>query len=115
MDQMHQEKVLDIERPGIYTCDAIFTKLLNNILIVRTADCLPIIFSDTNSQRIGVLHMGWKSAQKGILNNLPYSLEGFKVILGVGLRKCCYQVGEEFSSYKEFSPFLTKKDDNLFF
>ncbi len=115
MNQEHSSKVCCLDHPGVYDGDGIFSKAKNNFLIVRTADCLPLIFSNQNSEIIGVVHMGWRSAQKGILSNIGFDLSDFKVIASLGLRKCCYEVGSEFSDYGEFKPYLGQRDSKLYF
>lgn len=115
MNQEHGSKVHIVKKQGVYVGDAIFTSCANNLLVVRTADCLPIIFCENDSEKIGVLHMGWRSAKEAILDNIPYSLENFKVVLGAGLRKCCFEVKNEFLTNKQFKPFIYTRENKLFF
>jgi copper oxidase (laccase) domain-containing protein len=115
MKQIHSSIVYEVSKPGIYEGDALFTKDKNHPLIVKTADCLPLIFVSEKAGVAGVVHMGWRSAREGILDNIPYDLAAFKVVAGVGLRKCCYRVGEEFLTYRGFDDFLTKENDCIYF
>ncbi|MEM7816981.1 MAG: polyphenol oxidase family protein [Candidatus Aenigmatarchaeota archaeon] len=113
LNQIHSSKINFIKEAGLYIGDGLFTGCKNLTLVVRTADCLPVFFA--NSNKIGLVHMGWRGAVEGILNNLDYKLSNFKVIAGVGLRSCCYKVGEEFLNYKEISSYLINREGNLYF
>jgi YfiH family protein len=109
LDQKHSRQVMIIDKPGFYPGDGLFTKDTNHIIAVRTADCLPIFFASDELGVVGIIHMGWRSAQKGILDNIPYRLSSFKVIAGVGLDNCCFEVGEEFLGYSRLAPFVVTK------
>ena len=114
MNQLHSGRILTIEEPSQYSCDGIFTKGTGHALVVKTADCLPLIFSDSSKGIIGVVHMGWCGARDSILNNIPYDLSSFKVLAGVGLRRCCYEVGEELLD-SSLAGYLSKKDSKFYF
>lgn len=115
MDQEHGGKVLSVLEPGKYTCDGIFTSCPELVLVVKTADCLPLIFFSPKNKMSGVVHMGWRSAEKGILGNIEMDLKDFIVIAGTGLRKCCYEVGPEFKGYKDFSDYIVEKNNGFSF
>ncbi|MCF7916434.1 MAG: polyphenol oxidase family protein [Candidatus Omnitrophica bacterium] len=114
MVQKHSRQIVLAEKPGVFISDGIFTKQKNHFLVVKTADCLPIFLTD-NYSYVGVIHVGWKSAKKRILENIPFDLSESKVFAGPGLRSCCYQVGQEFKQYPIFSGCLKKKKQNIFF
>lgn len=114
MDQQHTARICLINRPGAHQADGMFTRKKRLFLFVKTADCLPLLFAGPSGW-IGGIHMGWKSAQKGILKNISFTLTGWKVFAGPGLRCCCYQVGREFLAYSEFSHFLREASGSLFF
>lgn len=114
MQQKHSRQIAIVKKPGIYDSDGLFSEQKNHFLIVKTADCLPLFFVNSNDL-VGVIHLGWRSAKKGILDNIPFNLTGFKVVAGVGLRSCCYQVGEEFRNFSKLSPYLKKVEKSLYF
>jgi YfiH family protein len=115
LKQIHSSKIHFIKNEGIYTGDGLFTKEDSLALTVRTADCLPIFFQSQSFGVIGIIHMGWRGAKEGILGNVPYQLSSFRIVLGVGLRKCCYEVGEEFLNYHNLADFIEKKENRLYF
>ncbi|MCM8831616.1 MAG: polyphenol oxidase family protein [Candidatus Omnitrophica bacterium] len=115
LKQLHSTKINVVKDEGLYAGDGLITKSNKLLLVVKTADCLPIFLYSKLKNLIGLVHMGWRGAINGILDNLPQNLSSFKVIAGVGLRSCCYKVGREFLKYKEILPFLIKKDNVLYF
>lgn len=115
MKQVHGAAVQKISVPGVYTCDGIFTDAKDLALVVRTADCLPLIFYSQKENIAGVVHMGWRSAKEGILSNIPYDLSSFKVAAGVGMRRCCYEVGSEFLDYTDMKPHISVRNDKYYF
>ena len=115
LNQIHSEKVLLVDQAGCYEGDGLFTKNSGLVLVVKTADCLPLLFESRELGVIGSVHMGWKSAKAGILDNLPYELGSFKVVAGVGLRKSCYEVGDDFLNHQPFKPFIEKVDARFYF
>ncbi len=115
LKQIHSARVHTVEGSGRYEGDGLFTCRRNLVPAVRTADCLPLLFYDKKQGMIGAVHMGWRSAYAGILNNLPCDLSSCTVIASVGLRRCCYRVGEEFAGYGVFRDHLRRGEDALVF
>ncbi len=115
LNQTHSAQINRAKEPGYYQGDGIFSKNDNLALSVKTADCLPIFFHSFKLNLIGMVHMGWRSAKSGILEKIDHDLSSFKVLAGVGMRKCCYQVQEEFLSYPEFLGSLEKRGTGLYF
>ncbi|MCF7870809.1 MAG: polyphenol oxidase family protein [Candidatus Omnitrophica bacterium] len=113
MNQRHSASLALVQKPGLYHADGLFTKHRGHFLAVKTADCLPLLLA--NEDVIGVIHMGWRSAEKGILKNISFDLTDFKVAAGLGLRSCCYQVGNEFREFGEFSSYLRTTSKGVFF
>jgi YfiH family protein len=63
-------------------------------LLVLVADCLPVAL--IGSGRAAMLHCGWRPLAAGIVER---ALAGFPeppaAAIGPGIRRCCYEVGEE--------------------
>lgn len=115
MKQVHGADIKVIDDPGLYVCDGIFTKSRGLALVVKTADCMPLIFHSEQEDIIGVVHMGWRSAKDGILGNIPYDLSLFRVAAGAGMRRCCYEVGGEFLEYANIRPYVVSQNDKYYF
>ena len=117
MHQTHSNKVMIIDKHNKnlkrFNSDALLTKLRGVSLGVVTADCVPIILYDANSQTIGCIHAGWKGALYGIIEN---TIKEFKKInsknkifasIGPCIGKKSYEVDIDF--YKNF---LSKSKKN---
>ncbi len=120
--QVHGGSLAVIERvvgapapiPG---CDALLTQQPGAALLVRSADCLPIVFADPSRGAVGIAHAGWR----GLAVQLParvvaafrhcyHSAPGeLRVAIGPAIRACCYEVGAEF--VKRFGPFVQPRGE----
>ena len=115
MKQIHGPDVKLIKEPGVYECDGLFTVESELALVVRTADCLPLVFYSEKTRAAGVIHMGWRSAAAGILEYIPFDLSSFTCVAGVGLRACCYRVGDDFLENSRMKAFVTRRQKNYYF
>jgi YfiH family protein len=115
LKQIHSTKIYPVKKGGIYEGDGLFSAQHNLALVVRTADCLPILLYSQDLDVMGVIHMGWRGAKEGILEKIPYELSSFKAVMSVGLRKCCYAVGKEFLAHKNIADFVAKRGEELYF
>lgn len=87
---------------SIEDTDGIVTREKEVALAVRTADCVPLLYSDTEAGVIGVSHNGWRGTLKNISKNMLDTMERagarrdrIKVALGPGIGACCYDVDED--------------------
>ena len=114
--QTHSSQTIVVKKPGVYPGDGIFTSQRDLILAIRTADCLPVFFFGKNLW--GLVHLGWKPAYYGILDNLPISFSrrrDFIAVCGPGLRQCCFEVKRDFLGWDKFSPFISSRKNKFFF
>jgi polyphenol oxidase len=110
--QVHGDRIISLEKKAWKQeivppqADGLVTDLPNVPLVVRTADCFPVFIYDPKHHCLGLVHAGWRGTEKGIV---PVAIRVFKerwgsrpedlrIALGPGIRKCCYQVGEEFKN-----------------
>ena len=90
--------------------------LKNRLLLIRTADCVPIIvygnfcIDETNERDIAaVIHAGWRSIAKNIIENMVEKLlknnilvDQIYISMGPHICICCFAVGEEvINKFKE--------------
>jgi YfiH family protein len=72
LDQVHGDEVLLIEdRPAVSTHsagtgDAMVTPLSDLCLVIRTADCVPVLAMDCEKKIAGAAHSGWKGTMLGV-------------------------------------------------
>lgn len=83
--------------------DAHVTSKAGIALCVQTADCIPILFADSNNSIIGAAHSGWKGVLSGIIDStilemqkLGANVQNIEVIIGPCIHQKSYEVGREF-------------------
>ncbi|MGH9715045.1 MAG: peptidoglycan editing factor PgeF [Candidatus Acidiferrales bacterium] len=88
--------------------DALFTRERGVLLVVQTADCIPILLADPKHRAVAAIHAGWRGTLSRIAEKtlgrmqMDFGTRPDEVIaaLGPGIGQCCYEVGEEVA--KEF-------------
>lgn len=100
--------------------DALYTTQTGEVLIVKTADCMPLFFWSETEQLIGIIHSGWKGTELGIsekvfkhLQKDGFSLDSIQAYIGPCARKDKYEVGEElYQKFKQYEPEAIEPKDN---
>ena len=83
--------------------DALFTREPGLLLVVQTADCIPILLADPKRRAIAAIHAGWRGTLRRIAAktlgrmHMEFGTRPEDVIaaLGPGIGRCCYEVGSE--------------------
>jgi YfiH family protein len=83
--------------------DGIVTDTPGLVVVVQTADCLPVILVDRKRRAIGVFHAGWRGTVKRVVEKGVGEMRkefgsdprNLVAAIGPGVRGCCYDVGEE--------------------
>ena len=89
--------------------DALITRERGILLTIQTADCIPILLTDTKNRAVAAIHSGWRGTLARIAAKalgrmqMEFGTKPKDVIaaLGPGIGRCCYEVGEEVA--KEFA------------
>ncbi len=102
LNQVHGNEVVclsaDDEAPDVHTADGAFTQATDTVLVVMTADCLPVVLADATGCSLAVVHAGWRGLAAGVLGNaLSYfdSNEPVSAWLGPAIGPQAFEVGEE--------------------
>lgn len=61
------ENAAEIE--GVPEADASYTNKIGQVLLIPTADCLPVLFVSKNGDEIAAAHAGWRGLSAGVLEN----------------------------------------------
>ncbi len=80
--------------------DALVTNQPQFLLVVRTADCVPVLLVDHKTGVIGAIHAGWRGAVGGIVpKTIQTCVEHFgsnvahmHMALGPSIGPCCYEI-----------------------
>ena len=112
MEQSHSDVSLEVDTPGTYKSDGLITKKKKLALVVKTADCMPVIITD--DIRVGIIHIGWKGLENKIFHKTvaKFNLSKLKVSIGPHAQKCCYEVKEDLES--KFSNYSFKDGKKIF-
>ncbi len=102
--QVHGAEVRRAEPKGILTAqehaagDGLWTDESGLALMVLTADCFPVaLYGKDGTQRLAVVHAGWKGVLGGIAERGIDALGSKKpaAVIGPGIGACCYEVGDD--------------------
>lgn len=83
--------------------DGLISQARGVALLLRFADCLPLMLYDPLRQAIGLVHIGWRGCLAGAVSNTlvamqrAFSSDPRDLLAGLGpaIGPCCYQVGPE--------------------
>lgn len=79
--------------------DATYTETIHRVCAVLTADCLPILISDTQGRHVAAIHAGWRGLAAGIieatLRALPISPQHLLAWLGPAIGPEKFEVQED--------------------
>jgi YfiH family protein len=75
LHQVHGSDVVDVRRfVSPPQADASVGRHANDISVVRTADCLPVLFCSDDGETIAAAHAGWRGLAAGVLENTVASM-----------------------------------------
>lgn len=118
--------IVDNKVPA-FDCDGDFliTHKKNIGIGIIAADCLPIVFYDSQQHIAAIAHAGWRGSVAGIVNEVLATLTGkyqtnvnnLQIFFGPCAKLCCYQVEESFYSQIPIAARQTiiTRDNNFYF
>ncbi|GJH43756.1 peptidoglycan editing factor PgeF [Pasteurella canis] len=101
LEQIHSTKVikLPITNTSSLTADAVYTDQPNQVCLVMTADCLPVLLTAEQGNEVAAVHAGWRGLCNGILEQTvaQFRCPKTKIIawLGPAIGPKKFQVGQE--------------------
>ncbi len=121
-EQIHSANVADITETAariqkIDDTDGVVTNLERVILVVRTADCVPMIFADKKAGTIGISHQGWRGSLKRLPEKIIHAMRkkgadssNIEIAIGPAIGDCCYDISEDryYAFMEEFNGFSDK-------
>jgi YfiH family protein len=104
--------------------DAMVTALCGVMLGILTADCVPVLFADSEAGVIGAAHAGWKGAVGGVLENTVAAMvtlgakpSRIAAAIGPAIAQAHYEVGADLRARfgEDDSRFFVASDRTGFF
>ncbi len=131
LKQIHSNIVLDVSAPVKFPeGDGLITSEKRLYLIIKTADCFPVIAYNLEAGFVAALHAGWRGVYKNIFKefkkkaielgtNRSVMDSNTNFIIGPGICGKCYEVGRSF--YYDFKmigfgeEFFRTEGDKVYF
>lgn len=122
-EQIHSTNIAIVDNKNsdgfrkIEDIDGLITKNFKTILVVRTGDCLPIIYVDKTNEIIGISHQGWRGSLKKMVQkmvermlDIGSSREDILIASGPSIGDCCYDINDDryYSFLEEFDGYSDK-------
>jgi polyphenol oxidase len=100
MRQVHGSNVIDADaRPVFPEADGAVARQRGRVCAVVTADCMPVLLSDSEGTAVGVAHAGWRGLAAGVIEATlaAMRLPPGRIIawLGPAIGPAVYEVGED--------------------
>lgn len=100
LQQVHGSKIVAaVPENQNKMADASYSRTPNQVCIVTTADCLPVLLCDRNGEQVAAIHAGWRGLAEGVLEtaieqlNVP-TLE-LLAWFGPAISQSKFEVGED--------------------
>lgn len=98
LNQTHSTIVTQVSAPTsrVLDADGVFTCSRNIVCSAMTADCLPVILTDTQGTQVAAVHAGWRGLSNGIVENALAMFSGDVMAwLGPAIGPHAFEVGED--------------------
>lgn len=102
VNQVHGTEVIELTPDNVQDnarADASFTRNPGIACAILTADCLPVILTDSRGTVVGAAHAGWRSLSGGVIENLVSAMavapETLHAWLGPAIGPDSFEVGPE--------------------
>jgi YfiH family protein len=98
LNQTHSTTVLTALSPTdtVLNGDAIFTRASGVVCSAMTADCLPVLLTNTQGSEVAAVHAGWRGLAAGIVENAVELFSGEVMAwLGPAIGSQAFEVGDD--------------------
>jgi len=99
LNQIHGIDVVGAgEYVGVCDADASYAKEPNQVCVVMTADCLPVLFCDEQGTQVAAAHAGWRGLVDGVLEATVAKFDAPQQVmawLGPAIGSDAFEVGPE--------------------
>lgn len=98
LNQTHSTVVLEVAQPtnDVLNADGVITSSPNVVCSAMTADCLPVLITNTQGTQVAAVHAGWRGLAGGIVENaLTHFSNDVMLWLGPAIGPQAFEVGED--------------------
>ncbi len=105
LDQQHSNIIHVLTEPSERppAGDGLVTARSGLLLVIRTADCLPVLAADVESGVVAAVHCGWRGTSRRIMQKMVTAVEALpgcridrlQLAMGPSIAGTCYEVGED--------------------
>lgn len=102
LNQAHGTALFDADQtapPALPDADASMTRAAGCALVIMTADCLPVMLSDSKGTQVAAVHAGWRGLAEGVLDRavaaFDCSPDEIFAWLGPAIGQAAFEVGAE--------------------
>lgn len=96
-----QEHTLPSQQPP--EADGLSAGLGRAGLVIRTADCLPLVLADPRGRAVAAVHAGWRGLVAGVVDEALHRMQTSHGVAPAGLiavvfphiRGCCFEIGAD--------------------
>lgn len=110
LNQTHTNKSLEATTNNENAeADASFTRRPNQICVVMTADCLPLLITNRQGTEVAAIHAGWRGLAAGVIEstfaNLKSPADELLVWLGPSIGPNKFEVGKDvYDAFTQHNP-----------
>ena len=99
LKQVHGKNIISLDTSQTdISADGSYTSNKNKICTILTADCVPVLFCNSNGTKIAAIHAGWKGICAGIIERVVNEFSDPKSLLawiGPCISSEYYEVGKD--------------------
>ncbi|UUM30106.1 peptidoglycan editing factor PgeF [Vibrio japonicus] len=98
LNQTHSTVVLELSEPtmNVLDADGLFTSSANVVCSAMTADCLPVLLTNTRGTQVAAVHAGWRGLANGIVEQAVAKFEGDVMAwIGPAIGAEAFEVGQD--------------------
>ncbi|HEY9031189.1 MAG TPA: peptidoglycan editing factor PgeF [Kangiella sp.] len=97
LNQIHSNKVIKYSgSKSLIEADGMVSDQTDSACAIMTADCLPVLFTNTSGNWVAAAHAGWRGLAEGILINTVNQYnqaESLMAWIGPAISQDCFEVG----------------------
>ena len=120
LEQTHSTVAVNVDITLNRNADASISHSKNQVLAILTADCLPIVITNTQGTEIAAIHAGWRGLLAGVIENTIQSMTtpstALMAWIGPHICKNCFEVGADvlssFTGHGACSPSMIQASSN---